>query len=532
MTARDMLTPHEGLVHELNPLPSTPVQHAAAVHRALPGRVALARKDGDSGAWRETSVPVAYLPDVLPAVAGESNVYLSIQRFYGRRGIASLASCGTLAVDLDYYRMPELRGRDPERVLDTAMLALEDARVPSPSLAIASGRGLYLKWLHSPVPRRALPRWNLCQRALYDVLKPLGADPSARDAARVLRLVGTLHAGTGATVRALQGTDSGEVWTFDALADELLPFTRDEIHEKQAASATRKASKSRGTPPRGFTRATLWEGRLTDVQRLRELRWPGGMEDFRDRWLFIAGVAMSWICEPAFLQRELIALAGEVGWRESKARSDMGAIFRRAHAAARGERVEWGDPGIQVDPRYTMKNSTLMDWLEITPGEEREMTVIMSADEALRRKRERDEAGRRAAGAVKREKYLKPAAARREWVVKLRHDEGMSLRRIAATTGISLSQVQRISSLSAKKTAQLLTTEKPIPITCPMSAPLYSGETIPKGPPKALEAAPPPALSPARDAAEDPAGDWRSHPLACSCVSCVSPCPRYAQRRR
>jgi hypothetical protein len=331
-------------------------------------------------------------------------------------------------------------------------------------------------------------------------------------------------------VRALPGTDSGEVWTFDTLADELLPFTRDEIHDKQAARETRLPSKSRGTPPRGFTRATLWEGRLTDVQRLRELRWPGGMEDFRDRWLFIAGVAMSWICEPAFLQRELIALAGEVGWRESKARSDMGAIFRRAHAAARGECVEW--KGIQVDPRYTMKNSTLMDWLEITPGEEREMTVIMSDDEALRRKRERDEAGRRAAGAVKREEYLRSAAARREWVVKLRHDEGMSLRRIAATTGISLSQVQRISSLSAKKTAQLQTTEKPIPIMCPMSAPLYSGETLPEAAPKALAAPPPKAsprsLPPTPDASEE----WHSHPLACECVSCVSPCPRYAQRRR
>jgi hypothetical protein len=474
------------------------------------------------------------LPDVLPAVAGESNVYLSTQRFHGWRRISKLASCGALAVDLDYYRMPELRGMEPERVLETAMIALEAARIPAPALAIASGRGLYLLWFHSPIPRQALTRWNACQRTLYEALKPLGADRAALDAARVLRLVGTRHAGTGAMVRALAGGaggDAGEVWDFDALAHEVLPVGRGELHDLRVHRAARDARRPRERPrgtPEGYTAATLWEARLSDLQRLRELRWfDGEMTDYRDRWLFIAGVAMGWLAVPAVLQRELHALAREVGgWTEGKTRSKMHAVFRTAHAASRGERVEW--QGVQVDPRYRMKNATVLDWLEITPEEEREMTTLISDDERRRRWRERREAGRRAAGAVKREKYLQTAAARREQVRTLRSEEGMTLRRIAEITGSSLSHVQRISSLSAKKTEQLQTTEKPIPIMCPMSVPLYGGETVPKGLPKALAAPPPRSLPPTPERPPD----WHAHPLACECDECLYPAPRYAQRRR
>jgi hypothetical protein len=57
--------------------------------------------------------------------------------------------------------------------------------------------------------------------------------------------------------------------------------------------------------PRKFTSATLWEARLSDLQRLKALRWFGDpMPDFRDRWLFVAGVGMSWLAVPQVLRRE------------------------------------------------------------------------------------------------------------------------------------------------------------------------------------------------------------------------------------
>jgi hypothetical protein len=115
--------------------------------------------------------------------------------------------------------------------------------------------------------------------------------------------------------------------------------------------------------PRKFTSATLWEARLSDLQRLKALRWFGDpMPDFRDRWLFVAGVGMSWLAVPQVLRRELFALAREVGgWTERETRSKLHAIFRTAHEAAAGRRVEW--QGLEIDPRYRMRNQTTIEAL-------------------------------------------------------------------------------------------------------------------------------------------------------------------------
>ena len=70
-----------------------------------------------------------------------------------------------------------------------------DEGIPPASLVVHSGRGVYLKWLlKSPLPQAALPRWNAVQPEIVSRgLADLGADPKARDASRVLRLVATCN---------------------------------------------------------------------------------------------------------------------------------------------------------------------------------------------------------------------------------------------------------------------------------------------------------------------------------------------------
>lgn len=186
----------------------------------------------------------------------------------------------------------------------------------------------------------------------------------------------------------------------------------------------------------GGVAATLWEARLTDLQTLRELRWFGEpMPDFRDRWMFVAGVGMSWLAVPVVLQRELFALAREVGgWTEGKTRSKMQAVFSRSRAAAAGERVEWA--GVDWDPRYRLKNQTIIDWLEITPEEERRFKTIISDDERRRRDRERKNPE------MTRREYETRAAKRRAEARRLA-DEGLRSGQIAERLGISKSSVQK-----------------------------------------------------------------------------------------
>jgi hypothetical protein len=435
--------------------------HAGMLHpEGCRGRVVIAHKDGER--WKQRSYDVSDLPEIIPAVAGLEDAYISQQRFYFKRTITQLQQLGALFVDVDFHTVPELAGMDARGVLEDVLIALERARMPAPTMAIASGRGLYVIWLHGAIPRAAIGRWNACQKQLWEILRPFGADRGALDAARVLRLAGTRNSKSGAVVEQI--APAGEVWNFDDLAEEILPYSREELYDlriQRAARDARKPRESRQRPPQGFTQTTLWEGRLGDLQKLRALRWfegdlPPGQ---RDHWMFLAGVAMSWIAVPQVLRRELWELSKEAAtWNDAESGKRLSAIMKRAHMAAKGERVEWN--GIQIDPRYRFKNSTIIELLEIEDWEQEEMSVIISSDEARKRHREREKERRREAGAMERSEYLGMASHNRREAVRLRQ-EGRKVREIADTLKLSSDHVKTILRGEGVKSVPLYGVAKP-----------------------------------------------------------------------
>lgn len=247
---------------------------------------------------------------------------------------------------MDYHDIPGLETRSPESIWDWALEVLSAASIPAPSYAVATGRGLALVWLHEPIPRAALPRWRACQHTLYHVLAPLGADRAALDPARVLRVVGSENPKAHRLVKAL--TPVGRVWDFDALADEILPLTRAELADLRIQRALRRARRPQDKkilPPPRFTTATLWEARLSDLQRLLALRWWGQLPPGqRDTWLFLAGVAMSWLTVST-LTRRLSAISqahtahghARFSLRDELLRSVWAGIQRVHGTASRGK---------------------------------------------------------------------------------------------------------------------------------------------------------------------------------------------------
>jgi hypothetical protein len=406
------------------------------------GTVAIGQKTARGG-WRESVYPVEVAIELLNHYRGKENVYLSTQRFRGRRRIARLLSLSSLYADLDFYRFPELAYLHPYMVLELALEHLERAAIPPPTLAISSGRGLYLVWQHEHLKRSALPRWNRCQSRLVEVLENFGADAQARDAARVLRVVGTMN--REETVYSLLSV--GEIYSFDALADRILPLTQAELHDlrvQRALRAPKRPQERLFALPKGYDQGTLWEARLSDLQRLRELRFfDSQMTDYRHRWLFLSGVAMSWLtANPRAMQRELYELAREAGsWSEEHAAGKLASVVNRTYAAFRGQRAEWR--GIELDPRYRYSNKRIIELLEITPEEEREMNTIISEDERRRRDREEKQRERREAGMMSREQYEGRAAERRREAPKLR-SEGRSVKEIATILGISERRVKQL----------------------------------------------------------------------------------------
>jgi hypothetical protein len=215
----------------------TPSDHGLLLHDGGRGFVTIAQRE--SGYWREHAIPILELEDFLRQIDPRIDSYISQNRFFRPwRRIAYLVQADALFTDLDYYTT-ELWDYAPRRILQRALILLDECNIPGPTFANTTGRGIALVWLHSPIPRSALPRWRACQMVISRILKSIGADPNALDAARVLRLIGTRNSRSGTLVETISPV--GQIWDFDMLATEILPVCRDKIREKRRRREELKA---------------------------------------------------------------------------------------------------------------------------------------------------------------------------------------------------------------------------------------------------------------------------------------------------
>ena len=366
---------NEGQPHWRQP-PATPADHVEVLHgRSEGGGVEIAQPGGQG--WGGRLVPLEDLGRYVARVDRDLDTYLSQGRFFGpRRRILWLASIGSLFVDFDFYRTQGFGAETPESMAWHVCHRCDEAHLPLPSYIIATGRGLCAVWLHEDLPRTALPRWNAAERALIRAFAGMGADAAAGDATRVFRLLGTANTrADSAQVRAVYPVPGGPVerYAFDELAESLLPYTRDQV-----AAFRQRARAAQDRDPRfalavDTTAGLLWVRRFEDMQRLRCVRWWSGdlPPGQRDLWLFVTSCALAWMVPAGAIRREVLELAREAmgcAWSERQIIGQMGAVVRRAEAAARGETILW--EGRRIDPRYRFRNETIREWLAITPEEE------------------------------------------------------------------------------------------------------------------------------------------------------------------
>ena len=116
-----------------------------------------------------------------------------------KRNKSNVSKLKYLYMDLDLYKL----GLTKEQVINLLEERYYEKLIPTPTMVIDSGRGLYLLWKINE-HRNAYPRWKTVQTYLYEVLKPLGADGAVvTDNARLLRLVGSINSKSNTEVRVL-----------------------------------------------------------------------------------------------------------------------------------------------------------------------------------------------------------------------------------------------------------------------------------------------------------------------------------------
>lgn len=424
--------------------------------------IALLAKQ-DSGRMRQQMFRAYHLDKVLAAAPRDRDTYLSQASFLrNNRRAVSIHSLPMMFADLD---PPKGRTISADEWRHKVLLFCGDEGIPAPSLIVYSGRGVHLKWLLSAaVPRNTLPRWNLLQNLLGERFAPLGADPMARDASRVLRLEHTVNTKTGERCEVIWTTDGGDGhpvrYGFDPLFDELAPVARRDLEAltkgRQQDAQEREANHTRWNDRPalellkggryGLKRINYQElawHRMEDLMTLATLRAKqhGGLKGERMAFLFwsLNFMGLSNAVSPSSLWQEAQALAATLapGW--SYDRGELSTLYRKLCGYVKGETVEFN--GRRVPGLYTPRNATLIDTFRITPEEQRLLKTIISKDEARCRDAERKRTQRREAGAVERSEYEATAQHRRE-VARALRAEGLKQREIAEQLGVSESAVR------------------------------------------------------------------------------------------
>lgn len=425
---------------------------------------------GEGSRKLQRCYPLESMHLVIQGVDLTRDSWISQAEFYRRtRRVVHLKRVGVCFADLDTYKVPGLVNLRPDSLLKTLLAKCRDDGIPEPSLVVFSGRGLQVKWvLDVPLPSEALTRWNCVQRELTRRLTSLGSDTASIDVARVLRLVHSRNSKSGQIVRILH--QSPARLGFDALADSVLPFKRGRFLESRDAGGAplqavlrarmRPAShrlavgvEAANDPRLGFTGAQLAWDRLADIRRLAALRgWTRGAPDnWRDCAVFIGACLLAQsVPNIQRLDLEVRVLAREFapGWSQARVADAVSAVLARADAARAGERIEWR--GRAVNPRYRFRNDTLIDRLEVTEDEQRQLKCLVGSAEAQRRDTERARRVRREAGALEREEYLQRSAVRLVEALRLR-EQGASWGDVASAFGFASAASARVSVSKKRK---------------------------------------------------------------------------------
>ncbi|PJE78019.1 hypothetical protein CI610_03045 [invertebrate metagenome] len=322
-----------------------------------------------------------------------------------------------------------------------------EANIPVPSLIVSSGQGLQAKWLiEGTIPRQALPRWNACQRRIVDALDYFGADPMAKDASRVLRLVNTVNSKNGAVcyVAHVEQNKQGDPvrYDFEWLCEQLLPVARWDIEDQKAkrkAARLQMVSSSRSGRVGLQGNKLAWD-RLEDLRKLVQLR--GGVPEgermlnlfWRLNFLLLSGATNA-----RQMYHEAAALAKEINPDWNYRTAELSTLYHKAKAYNAGEKIEFN--GKKYPALYTPRNDTLINAFRITDDEQVQLQTIVSKDESRRRDKERKLEQRRASGMQSRAEYKLTAKKRRLHAVQLK-SQGFKYEYIAERLKISVDTVK------------------------------------------------------------------------------------------
>ncbi len=317
------------------------------------------------------------------------DTYVSVHRFKGKRCNENVCALTALQLDLDFYKKDSKwctrADDDPQKLVEDFHALCRSAGLPVPSL-ITYSRGLQALWiLERTVPKAALVRWKLMEKALVSKFTDFGADACATDAARVFRLPGTVNTKNGKVCRIVSRVtdESGALrrFNFEDLANCLLEVGRAECEQHRAPASFRGRGKT--TVRRGAVPAVrckfFYQHAFDDILKLIDIR--GGIaEGGRMITLYLISVAAchAGLATPETLDAEAAKWAKKIDPTWDPQESALVSVKDRCARAQAGELIDF--QGRKVSPLYTPSRRTLIDLLDITEEEQKQLKTLCFAD--------------------------------------------------------------------------------------------------------------------------------------------------------
>lgn len=410
-------------------------QHIGMIHKDNDGYIALCNINAD-GEFSQHH----YLYDVLVNKLGfeafelDKNYYFSPNTFFKpRRSVETVRQISALYVDLDLHGKTKAEVKRITR--DLVVFLKTDAvlkNIPAPSIIVFTGRGLQLYWVLDPLPKHGVPLWQMTQDSITNafraIFKRYNIDidvDHVSDIARVLRLPGTINTKAGEMARVLEFNDNK--FRLDEINENYFPELSDFKHSPRKPKAPAKLYHL-------FNLYSLHLARLNDIIKLVEMR-KGHIEsdECRRRLVFLYRYLTC-----CYLKSPQHALALTLDFNKGFTQPLPERTVIKATESAEKAYFDWlsGDVdiinGVPFRKGYNYKNSTLIDWLSITPEEQREMETIIGKEEKYRRNDKRrygkDENGLTAKQRERQE---------RDKRILEMHKQGMTHRQIAKIIGVS-----------------------------------------------------------------------------------------------
>jgi len=380
---------------------------------------------------------ISGLRDIVHEYADQEDFYISPNTYYRpQRQNDNIRQLRALFIDLDLN--DDVYVGKNEAIWEMDRLA-ESGSIPPPSMVIDSGRGLHAYWIINNAPYGALQTWQELQDYLYYQLRHLGSDLKATDAARVLRLPGTVNSRNNAQCRIVVN-EPHKYSMYDLRSSYIKGY------DKKTA-VQRKQLKS-GSVARFFNSYTLHLARAEDILtlcRLRLYRVTGYRNFIIHCYAYWRGI---YVRDCDSLAEIVLDLNGQ--FTDPLPDRDISTIVKSVlKAVDKFIEYEQGirsgaskriSKGMRDKAGYWYKNETLINRLNITDEEQKHLKAIIGMKEKYARNNDRrNESRRNEAGFTAREQLK----ADRESEVRALIKSGMNKSDISKKIGIHRNTLSR-----------------------------------------------------------------------------------------